>query len=426
MSVRLPPPPRQPRHRDTSRGLSVAGSARDLSRLSLVLAAGRRELATAAINDAKRQRIEARQARDAAREEEERANELKALVEEKTLVWLVERQARVESEIALYESGLWTDEEVYQFNKAESAQLEEAIRIKEGRQEQDAAIAAAAAAAEEERKAEEKRKLAERVAENRRRKQEAEEAAERAREAAEAAGRHPNQKKALEDPYHWQDYLKSKADRQWWKTKGQALAGRLNLASHHKQALLDAWRRWREADEAALAANPELGRWRARYEEILTIVTSLDDEDEKVRDAAWLDYVQIAPEEMEAFHAHNLWLIAVEQEVEQAAEKAAKKAALAALNTHQAEVAEAKAQKVAEDAEIWNVSNAEKREAERIAKVAADKAAEKAEKDAATAARRAARAAEKQAEKDKENAARRAAREKENAARPPGKRRAPQ
>ena len=54
MSVRLPPSPRQHCQRATSRGLSVDGSARHLSRLSLVLAAGQRELATAAINDAKR------------------------------------------------------------------------------------------------------------------------------------------------------------------------------------------------------------------------------------------------------------------------------------------------------------------------------------------------------------------------------------
>ena len=52
MSVRFPPPPCQHRQRHTSRGLSVDGSARDLSRLSLVLAAGRRELATAAIDGA--------------------------------------------------------------------------------------------------------------------------------------------------------------------------------------------------------------------------------------------------------------------------------------------------------------------------------------------------------------------------------------
>ena len=425
MSVRLPPPSRQHRQRDTSRGLSVDGSARDLSRLSLVLAAGQRELATAAINDAKRQRIEARQARDAAREEERKASELKELLEKyDTMDKLLFRLIQVQNEVAMYEAGSWTNEDVYKGNLEEEAQLEEAIKIKEERKEQDAAIAAAKKAAEEERKAEEDRAWAARVAANRQRKQEAEEAAERLRAEKEAAGRNPNQKKALEDPYHWQDYLKSKADKQWWKTKGQALAGRLNLASHHEQALLDAWRRWREADEAALAANPELQRWRARYEEILTIVTNLDDEDEKVRDAAWFAYVQISGEEMKAFHERNMQLFAEEQEVEQEARKAAKKAALAALNTHQAEVAEAQAQKAAEEADRDDMTQVEKREAKRIKEERAAKEAKQAEKDAERDARRAAAAAKKQAEKDKANAARRAAREKENAARPPGKRRA--
>ena len=415
MSVRFSPPPCQHRHRHTSRGLSVDGSARDLSRLSLVLAAGQRELATAAINDAKRQRIEARQARHAAREEEERANELKALVEEKTLVWLVERQAQVESEIALYESGVWTDEEVYQFNKAESAQLDEAIRIKEGRQKEDAAIAAAAAAAEEERKAEEQRKLAEQVAENRRRKQEREEAAERAREEAKAAGRNPNRKKALEDPNRALEILKSEADRKWWRREGKALAVRLVLAAHRERALLDAWRRRREADEAALAADPELRRWRARYEEILTIVTNLDDEDEKVRDAAWFAYVQISGEEMAAFHERNLALIAEEQEVEKAAEKAAKRSFNVESDARWEEVERERAKRAAEEAEANDMGQIEKREDQRIR----DERQAKEDKEEARIAERDQRRAAKEAEK-------RAAREKENAERPPGKRRAPQ
>ena len=397
------------------------GSARDLSRLSLVLAAGQRELATAAINDAKRQRVEARQARQA----QDAADELKRLVEDHTLVWLVERQAQVESEIAMYEAGIWKDEEEYKNAKEVSEQLDEAIRIKEGRKKEDDAIERAKQAAEEERKAEEQRKLAEQVAENRRRKQEAAEAKERLEEAKKAAGKHPNHTKALEDPYHWQKYLTTEADRKWWKKEGRALAGRLVLAAHRERALLDAWRRRRQADEAALAADPELQRWRARYEEILMIVANLDDEDEKVRDAAWLAYVQITPEVMEAFHAHNLALISEEQEVEKEAEKAARKAAVAELDAHNAEVADAKANREAEEAEIYNLPNIEKRENERKVAEAKAKAAKKAAKDAETAARRAAAAEKKRAEKDQENAARRAARE-ENAARPAGKRRAPQ
>ena len=416
MSVRLPPPPRQPRHRDTSRGLSVDGSARDLSRLSLVLAAGRRELATAAINDAKRQRIAEREARDAAREEARKASELQKLLEEyDTMDKLLFRLIRVQNEVALYEDGAWTDEDVYKLNKEEEEQLEEAIRIKEGRKDQDAAAAAAAAAAEKERKAEEERAWAARVAANQQRKQEAAEAAARLQAANKAAGRNPNHQKALEDPFHWQDYLKSDTDKKWWKTKGAALAGRLRLASHHAQVLLDAWSERRKADDAALAADPELRRWRARYEEILKIVTNLDDEDEKVRDAAWFGYARIAPEEMEAFHARNLELIAEEQAVEEAATKAAKKAALAALKVHQAGVAEAKAKADEEEADANDMAKIKKREDDRIKADQEDKANKQAEKDAARDQRRATKEAE-----------RRAAREKENAQRPPGKRRAPQ
>jgi len=377
------------------------------------LAAGQRELATAAINDAKRQRIEARQARDAAREEERKANELKALLEEyDTMEKLLFRQIKVESEIAMYESGVWTDEEVYKHNKEEAEQLEEAIRIKHARKDQDAAIEQAKQAAEEERKAEEQRNLAERVAENRRRKREAEEAAERLKAEREAAGRNPNRKKALEDPNRALEILKSEADRKWWKKEGKALAVRLVLAAHRERTLLEAWRRRRQADEAELAADPGLRRWRARYEEILTIVTNLDDEDKKVRDAAWFAYVQIAPAEMEAFRAHNLALIAEEQEVEKEAEKAAKRSFNLESEARWEEVEREKAKRAAEEAEIWNMPNIEKREYERKAKEAADKAA----KEAARIAERDQRQAAKEAEK-------RAAREKENAERPPGKRR---
>lgn len=411
MSVRLPPPPRQHRHRHTSRGLSVDGSARDLSRLSLVLAAGQRELATAAINDAKRQRIEARQARQA----QDAADELKRLVENHTLVWLVERQAQVVNEIAMYEAGMWSDEEVYKHNQAEAEQLDEAIRIKEGRKEQDAAIAAAAAAAEEEREAEEERKLAERVAANRQRKQEAAEAKERLEEAKKAAGKFPKRTQALEDPNRALEILKSDADRKWWNREGRRLAGRLVLAAHRERTLLDAWRRRRQADEAALAADPELQRRRARYEEILTIVTNLDDEDEKVRDAAWSAYVQIAPEEMEAFHAHNLALIAEEQEVEKEAEKAAKRSFNLESEARWQEVEKEKAKREAEEADQNDMGQIEKREDKRIRAEQQAKEDKKAEKDAERDQRRAAKEAEK-----------RAAREKENASRPAGKRRAPQ
>jgi len=392
----------------------VDGSARHLSRLSLVLAAGQRELATAAINDAKRQRIAEREARDAAREEARKAAELQRLLEEyDTMDKLLFRQMKVDSEIELYESGVWTDEEVYKYNKEEAEQLVEAIRIKDGRKEQDAAAAAAAAAAEEEREAKEKREWAARVAANRQRKEEAAEAAERLQEAKKAAGRNPNHQKALEDPYHWQDYLKSEADKKWWKRVGAALAGRLKEASYKQQALRDAWERQREVDEAARAADPELRRWHARYEEILTIVTNLDDEDEKVRDAAWFAYVQITPEEMRAFHERNMQLISVEQAVEKAAEKAAKREASASLAAHRKEVAKIKAEKAAEEAEANDMALIERREDERIRAEQQAREDKQAEKDAATAARRAAREAE-----------RRAAREKENAARPPGKRRA--
>jgi len=373
------------------------------------LAAGQRELATAAINDAKRQRIEARQARQA----QDAADELKRLVEDHTLVWLVERQAQVESEIALYEAGMWSDEEVYKHNQAESEQLDEAIRIKEGRKEQDAAIERAKQAAEEERKAEEQRKLAERVAENRRRKQEAEEAAERLKEAKKAAGRNPNRTKALEDPNRALEILTSDADKKWWRKEGKALAGRLVLAAHRERTLLDAWRRRRQGDEAALAADPELQRWRARYEEILTIVTNLDDEDEKVRDAAWSAYVQIAPEEMEKFHAHNLALIAEEQQVEKEAEKAAKRSFNAEAEARWQEVEDEKTKRREEEAEANDIGKMEKREAKRIR----DDQQAREDKEAARIAERDQRRAAKEAE-------RRAAREKENAQRAAGKRRA--
>ena len=383
------------------------GSARDLSRLSLVLAAGQRELATAAMNDARRQRIEAKQAQHA-------ADELKDLVENHTLVWLVDRQMQVESEIAMYEAGVWKDQEEYKNAQEKSEQLDEAIRIKEGRKKEDAAIAAAAAAAEEERKAEEQRKLAERVAENRRRKQEAEEAAKRLHEEKEAAGPKPNQKKALEDPNRALEILKSDADQKWWRREGKALAMRLALAAHRERALLDAWRRRREADEAALAADPELRRWRARYEDILTIVTNLDDEDEKVRDAARFAYVQISGEETTAFHERNLALIAEEQEVEKAAEKATKRSFNAASNARWEEVERETTKRAAEEAKQNDMGQIEKREAKRKR----DERQAREEKEQARIAGRDQRRAAKEAEN-------RAAREKENAARPPGKRRAP-
>ena len=212
MSVRLPPPPCQHRHRHTSRELSVDGSARDLSRLSLVLAAGQRELATAAINDAKRQRIAER---DAAREEARKAAELKEILEEyDTMEKLLFRQMQVDGEIQLYESGVWTDEAEYERAKEVAEQLVEAVRIKEGRKEQDEAAAAAKKAAEEEREAEEK--------------------AERDKEEAKAAGRNPNRKKALADPNRALEILKSDADKNWWKKEGRLLAGRLALAAHSR------------------------------------------------------------------------------------------------------------------------------------------------------------------------------------------------
>ena len=390
------------------------GSARQLSRLSLVLAAGQRELATAAINDAKRQRIAEREARDAAREEARKAAELQELLEEyDTMEKLLFRQMKVDQEIMMYESGVWKNEAEYERAKEVAEQLVEAIRIQEGRKEQEAAAAAAKKAAEEEREAEAKREWEARVAANRQRKEEAAEAAERLQEARKAAGRNPNHQKALEDPYHWKDYLKSEADKKWWRKTGQALAARLKEASYKQQALRDAWERRRAADEAARAADPELRRWHARYEEILTIVTNLDDEDEKVRDAAWFAYVQITPEEMRAFHERNMQLIAEEQAVEKEAAKAAKKAASASLAAHREEVARVQAEKAAEEAEANDMTLIEQREDERIRALQQAKEAKQAEKDAATAARRAAKEAE-----------RRAAREKENAARPPGKRRA--
>lgn len=412
MSVRLPPSPRQHRQCHTSRELSVDGSARDFSRLSLVLAAGRRELATAAINDAKRQRIAER---DAAREEARKATELKELLEEyDTMEKLLFRQMQVDQEIQLYESGVYKNEAEYENAKEVAEQLEEAVRIKEGRREQDAAAAAAAAAAEEERKAQEEREWKAQVAAQRQRKQEAEEAAAEARNAArKVAGRKLNHQKALDDPYHWKDYLKSEADIKWWRTKGRALAGRLQEASYMPQALLDAWESRRKADEAARAGDPELRRWHARYEEILTIVTNLDDEDEKVRDAAWFAYVQIMPEEMQAFHERNMHLMAEEQEVEKVARKAARKAASQALAAYKEEVAKVEAEKAAEEAEANDLVNVEKREVKRIRDERQAREEKQAQKDAERDQRRAAKEAE-----------RRAAREKENAERPPGKRRA--
>ncbi len=390
------------------------GSARHLSRLSLVLAAGQRELATAAINDAKRQRIAERAARDAAREEARKAAELQELLEKyDTMDKLLYRQMKVDQEIMMYESGVWTDEEVYKYNKEEAEQLVEAIRIKEGRKEQDAAAAAAKKAEEEEREAEAKREWEARVAANRQRKEEAAEAAEARDAARKAAGRNPNHQKALEDPYNWRDYLKSDGDKKWWRKTGAALAARLKEASYKQDALEKAWERRRAADEAARAADPELRRWHARYEEILTIVTNLDDEDEKVRDAAWFAYVQITPEEMQAFHMRNMQLIAEEQAVEKAAAKAAKIAASASLAAHKDEVARVKAEKDAEEAKANNMALIEQREDERL----------RAEQEAKEA-KEAARIAERDQRRAAKEAERRAAREKENAARPPGKRRA--
>ena len=105
------------------------GSARDLSRLSLVLAAGQRELATAAINDAKRQRIAEREARDAAREEARKAAELQELLEEyDTMEKLLFRQMKVDQEIMMYESGVWKNEAEYERAKEVAEQLAETRR----------------------------------------------------------------------------------------------------------------------------------------------------------------------------------------------------------------------------------------------------------------------------------------------------------
>ena len=418
MSVRPSPPPRQDRHRDTSWGLSLEASARGLSRLSLVLAAGQRELATAAIggaNDAKRQRTEEAQAREAARSRAARESWLQWLLEEyDTLEKLLFRLAEVELELTKHETGEYQDASNRKRLDQEAELLERAIQIKEASAAQDAAKAREEREAEAAAKAKAEEQMAAEKATNERRRRAFEEAKKQSEEEKKAVGRHPNRQKALEDPYNWGTHLKSAADRKWWNTEGYLLAERLELASHRERALMAAWVRQREKDEKALANDAELRRSRQRYEEILTIVTNLDDENEQVRDEAWWAYVQIAPEEVEAFHARNLQLITEEQEVEQGVEKTAKRSKKAEKEVTLKKIAlqqkEAEAADEAEFEDQNDMVRVERRERERKAREAAEREAKAAARAAETAQRRAARAAAKA----------------EDAARPAGKRRAPQ
>ena len=425
MSVRPSPPPRQDRHRDTSWGLSLEASARGLSRLSLVLAAGQRELATAAIggaNDAKRQRTEEAQAREAARSRAARESWLQWLLEEyDTLEKLLFRLAEVELELTKHETGEYQDASNRKRLEEEAELLERGIQIKDASAAQDAAKAREEAEAAAAAKAEaEEQKAAERAT-NERRRRAHEEATKQREEEKKDAGRHPNRQKALEDPYNWGTHLKSPADRKWWNTEGYLLAERLELAKHRERALMAAWVRQREKDEEALANDAELRRSRQRYEEILTIVTNLDDENEQVRDEAWWAYVQIAPEEVEAFRARNLQLITEQQKVEKWAEKRAKSSQsaekAATLERIALQKKEAEAANEAEFEDQNNMVNVVRRERERKAREAAKREAKEAEREAA----RAAAAAE-----TAQRRAARAAAKAEDAARPAGKRRAPQ
>lgn len=406
MSVRRAPPC-QPRHRDSSRGPCEEQATRGLSRLSLVLTAGRRELATAAMNE------DARAEKRKRKEEAIRGAELAEKMKQ-SLDQLLARLAEVAQEIMMYESGTWHNDQIHADNEREAELLEAAIAAKSLTKEADDAAAAAAAAAKAAEAAQEKQEAENKIREAREARKEELAQKERDKELRRGLGRHPNWIRAENDPENAATYLKSKSDKQWWKSKGYKIAERRELAKARERARVKARRSRRAADDAVLARDAELRARRARYEEIFAIVSDLDDDDEAVRGAAWVAYTQIAPGDMAAFHEENLRLLKEEVLVEAAAEEdaEAKVAAVRRERKRQADAEEAAA--VAEEVRLNDMGGIEQREAKREAQLAANAEAKAVAKAEAKAAKAAAT----------EEAKRAAAREKENAQRPPGKRRA--
>jgi len=386
MSVRRAPAC-QLRQRDSWLEPCEEQATRNLSRLSLVLAAGQRELATSAMNeDAK---AEKRKRKEMALRQEELAEMM-----QQSLTELLARQEEVAQELMLYEMGVRYDADIRADLEREADLLEEAIAAKTATKEADDA---AQKRAEEARKAEAAKEAQEAAAvieerKQRLRDQEAEK--ERAKEENRGLGRHPNWDKAVNDPDNAAQYLKTKVDKEWWKKEGYKLAQRRELAKARERAHLEAWRSRRVADEVELARNAELRARRARYEQILAIVTSMEDDElaDYTRAAAWSAYTMISEEDLRVFHEENLRLIREEVQVEAEVEKAAQAEVKAARQAREREAAAQEATRKAEQADQNDMRQVERRAAEDDARVAAERLAKEKERRANQARRQRERA----------------------------------